>query len=125
VRLRDDISAPLAADTYARALASIHPNLEAVNMWVVGVGLILNLVASVAVFSYLLHQVGVQQAAWFFATFLVTWAFLIIGFIMQVAGKRKGGAVLITIGSIVFIPVGLVSIVGSILIARRRDRAPN
>jgi hypothetical protein len=94
-------------------------------MWVVGVGLILNLVASVAVFSYLLHQVGVQQAAWFFATFLVTWAFLIIGFIMQVAGKRKGGAVLITIGSIVFIPVGLVSIVGSILIARRRDRTPN
>ncbi|MFC5431264.1 hypothetical protein ACFPTO_21035 [Paraburkholderia denitrificans] len=91
-------------------------------MWVVGAGLFLNMLASVGIFSYLLHHVGVQQAAWFFATFLVVWAFLIIGYIMLIAGKRKGGAVLITIGSLIFIPVGLVSIIGSILVARRGDR---
>ncbi|WP_322015358.1 hypothetical protein [Paraburkholderia sp. J12] len=82
-------------------------------MWVVGVGLILNLVACVAVFSHLLHHVGNQPAAMFFATFLVMWAFFIIGFIMQLAGKVKMGAALLTIGSIVlvvgsftFLPIG-------------------
>jgi sugar phosphate permease len=56
----------------------------------------------------------------FFATFLVVWAFLIIGFIMQVAGKARTGALLITIGSLVFVPVGLVAIIGSIRVARRQ-----
>ncbi|RQG99567.1 hypothetical protein [Paraburkholderia dinghuensis] len=91
-------------------------------MKVVGVGLFLNLLASLGIFSYLLHHVGVQEAAWFFATFLVVWSFIIIGFIMQIAGKRKGGAALITIGSLVFIPLGLVAIIGSILYARRGDK---
>ncbi|MCG5078340.1 hypothetical protein [Paraburkholderia tagetis] len=89
-------------------------------MWVVGVGLILNLVASVGVFSYLLHHVGIQPAAMFFAIFLVVWAFIIIGFIMQVAGKVRTGALLISIGSLVFVPVGLVAIIGSIRVARRQ-----
>ncbi|CAM2167509.1 conserved membrane hypothetical protein [Paraburkholderia sacchari] len=88
-------------------------------MWVVGVGLILNLVASVGIFSYLLHHVGIQPAATFFAIFLVVWAFIIIGFIMQVAGKVRTGALLICIGSLVFVPVGLVAIIGSIRVARR------
>jgi len=91
-------------------------------MKVVGAGMFLNLLASLAIFSYLLHHVGIQQAAWFFATFLFTWSFLIVGFIMMVARKPKIGALLITLGSLVFIPVGLVAIVGSILVARRGDR---
>lgn len=89
-------------------------------MWVVGVGLILNLVASVGIFSYLLHHVGIQPAATFFAIFLVVWAFIIIGFIMQLAGKTRVGALLISIGSLVFVPVGLVAIIGSIRVARRQ-----
>jgi hypothetical protein len=106
-------------------------------MWVVGIGLILNLVACVANFSHLLHDVGTEQAATFFATFLVLWAFLIIGFIMQLAGKVKVGAVLLTLGSLVFVvgsvallPVGtlvyvsaiagIVTIVGALRVARRR-----
>jgi len=88
-------------------------------MKVVGTGMFLNLLASVGIFSYLLHDVGVQQAAWFFATFLVVWAFLIIGFILLIADRRTIGAVLITLGSLVFIPVGLVAIIGSICVARR------
>jgi uncharacterized membrane protein SirB2 len=91
-------------------------------MKVVGAGLFLNLLASVGIFSYLLHHVGVQQAAWFFATFLVVWAFIIIGFIMQIAHKRTIGAVLITLGSLIFIPVGLVAIIGSICVARRGEK---
>ncbi|SDD88546.1 hypothetical protein [Paraburkholderia lycopersici] len=91
-------------------------------MRVVGAGLFLNLLASVGIFSYLLHHVGIQQAAWFFATFLVVWAFIIIGFIMQVAGRVKMGAFLITLGSLVFIPVGLVAIIGSIRVARMPAR---
>ncbi|QBQ96444.1 hypothetical protein [Paraburkholderia pallida] len=90
-------------------------------MWVVGVGLILNLVASVGIFSYLLHHVGIQPAAMFFATFLVVWALIIIGFIMQLAGKTRIGALLISIGSLVFVPVGLVAIIGSIRVARRQS----
>jgi len=106
-------------------------------MWVVGVGLILNLLACVANFSHLLHDVGKEQAATFFATFLVLWAFLIIGFIMQLAGKVKAGAVLLTLGSLVFVagsaallPIGLlvyisfiagiVTVVGAVRVARRR-----
>lgn len=106
-------------------------------MWVVGVGLILNLVACVANFSHLLHHVGNDPAAMFFATFLVLWAFLIIGFIMQLAGKVKMGGLLLTIGSLVLLggsfvllPMGLlvvmaaiaavVTIVGAIRIVRRR-----
>jgi hypothetical protein len=105
-------------------------------MWVVGIGLILNLVACVANFSHLLHDVGNEQAATFFATFLVLWAFLIIGFIMQLAGKVKVGAALLTVGSLVFVagsvallPVGtlvyvsavagIVTIVGALRVARR------
>ncbi|WP_043288432.1 hypothetical protein [Paraburkholderia oxyphila] len=91
-------------------------------MWVVGVGLILNLVASVGIFSYLLHHVGIQPAAMFFATFLVVWALIIIGFIMQLAGKTRIGALLISIGSLVFVPVGLVAIIGSIRVARRQSK---
>jgi hypothetical protein len=113
--LRYSCAASSAAD-------GIYLNLEAVIMKLVGVGMILNVLASLGIFSYLLHHVGVQQAAWFFATILVAWAFLIIGFIMQIAGRRKGGAALITLGSLVFIPAGLVAIVGSILVARRGDK---
>jgi len=116
----------------------IHLNLEAVNMKVVGAGLFLNLLASVGIFAHLLHHVGVQEAAWFFATFLFVWSFLIVGFIVMVAGKRKIGAALITLGSLVFmigsvlitrgslpfIPVGLVAIVGSFLVARRGNTRP-
>ncbi|HKT92718.1 MAG TPA: hypothetical protein VJS18_11155 [Paraburkholderia sp.] len=118
----------------------IYLNLEAVIMWVVGVGLILNLVACVASFSQLLHHVSNQSAANFFATFLVMWAFLIIGFIMLLAGRVKGGAALLTIGSLMFVGanvvlfgasvfaiaaalVAVVTIVGAIRIARRRQTA--
>jgi hypothetical protein len=115
----------------------VYLNLEAVIMWVVGVGLILNLVACVASFSQLLHHVSNQSAANFFATFLVMWAFLIIGFIMLLAGRVKGGAALLTIGSLMFVGanvvlfgasaftiaaavVAVVTIVGAFRIARRR-----
>jgi len=93
-------------------------------MKVVGAGFILNLLASVGIFSYLLHHVGIQPAAMFFATFLIVWAFLIVGFIMQIADKRTIGAVLITLGSLVFLPIGLVSIVGAIRFARSRTARP-
>ncbi|MCP3728640.1 hypothetical protein M3I53_37095 [Paraburkholderia sp. CNPSo 3272] len=106
-------------------------------MWVVGVGLILNLAACVASFSQLLHHVSNQSAANFFATFLVMWAFLIIGFIMLLAGRLKGGAALLTIGSLMFVGanvvlfgasaftiaaaiVAVVTIVGALRIVRRR-----
>jgi hypothetical protein len=89
-------------------------------MKVVGTGLFLNLLASIGIFSYLLNHVGIHPAAMFFATFLIVWAFMIIGFIMLVAHKRVLGAVLITIGSLVFLPIGLVAIVGAILVARRK-----
>ena len=106
-------------------------------MWVVGIGLILNLVACVANFSHLLHHVGNDPAAMFFATFLILWAFLIIGFIMQLAGKVKMGGLLLTLGSLVLVggsvvllPMGLlvlisaiaaiVTIVGAVRVMRRR-----
>jgi hypothetical protein len=106
-------------------------------MWVVGVGLILNLVACVANFSHLLHHVGNESAASFFAIFLVLWAFLIIGFIMQLARKVKTGGLLLVIGSLlllggslVLLPIGLlvaisavaaiVTIVGAFRVARTR-----
>jgi hypothetical protein len=115
----------------------IYLNLEAVIMWVVGVGLILNLVACVASFSQLLHHVSNESAANFFATFLVMWAFLIIGFIMMLAGRVKGGAALLTVGSLMFVGanvvlfgmsvfaiaaavVAVVTIVGAVRIASRR-----
>ncbi|POR47307.1 hypothetical protein B0G62_119115 [Paraburkholderia eburnea] len=107
-------------------------------MWFVGIGLILNLVACIANFSHLLHFVGNEQAANFFATFLVLWAFLIIGFIMQLARKVRMGALLLTLGSLVFmvgsavlLPFGLlvavsfvagiVTIIGALKVMRRRE----
>ncbi|MBN3858133.1 MULTISPECIES: hypothetical protein [unclassified Paraburkholderia] len=107
-------------------------------MWFVGIGLILNLVACIANFSHLLHFVGKEQAANFFATFLVLWAFLIIGFIMQLARKAKMGALLLIVGSLVFmvgsammLPLGLlvavsfvagiVTIIGALQVMRRRE----
>jgi hypothetical protein len=116
----------------------IYLNLEAVIMWFVGIGLILNLVACIANFSHLLHFVGKEQAANFFATFLVLWAFLIIGFIMQLARKAKMGALLLIVGSLVFmvgsamlLPLGLlvavsfvagiVTIAGALQVMRRRE----
>jgi hypothetical protein len=106
-------------------------------MWVVGVGLILNLVACIADFSHLLHHVGNQEAAMFFATFLVMWAFLIIGYIMQLAAKVKMGAVLLVLGSLLLVvgsfvqlPFGalvmlsvvaaIVTIVGALRVAQKR-----
>jgi hypothetical protein len=106
-------------------------------MWLVGVGLILNLVACIANFSHLLHHVGSEPAAMFFATFLVLWAFLIVGFIMQLAGKVKMGAALLTVGSLVLVvgsfvqlPIGMlvllavaagiVTIAGALRVASRR-----
>jgi hypothetical protein len=106
-------------------------------MWVVGIGLILNLVACIADFSHLLHHVGNEQAATFFATFLVLWAFLLIGFIMMLAGRVKMGALLLALGSlmlaggsIVLLPfgplvaisvvAGVVTIVGAVRVARAR-----
>lgn len=102
-------------------------------MKVVGTGLVLNLLASIGIFSYLLNHVGIHPAAMFFATFLIGWALLIVGFIMLLARKPTVGAILIGIGSLVFVgavvltskalvfvPVALVSIVGAILAARRR-----
>jgi hypothetical protein len=120
------------------ALGGIYLNLEAVIMWFVGIGLILNLVACVANFSHLLHFVGKEQAANFFATFLILWAFLIIGFIMQLARKARMGALLLTLGSLVFmvgsailLPFGLlvivsfvagiVTIIGALQVMRRRE----
>lgn len=110
-------------------------------MWFVGIGLILNLAACLAIFSHLLHHVGNQPAANFFATFLVLWAFLIIGFIMELAGKARIGAVLLSLGSLVLVVgsatllpmgalvllavvAGIVTIAGAIRIAcRRGDRS--
>ncbi|WP_322106917.1 hypothetical protein [Paraburkholderia sp. J41] len=120
----------------SRRAAGIYLNLEAVIMWFVGAGLILSLVACVANFSHLLHHVGKDSAAMFFATFLVMWAFLIIGYIMQLARRAKTGAVLLTLGSLllvggsfVLMPFGplvvlaavaaLVTIFGTLRIARR------
>ncbi len=89
-------------------------------MWIVGGGLLLNLVASIGMFSWLLHHRPPEYAASFFAAFLVVWAFIVIGFILLVARKAKLGATLISIGSLLFVPVGLVAIVGSICVARRQ-----
>lgn len=72
-------------------------------MWFVGAGLILSLVACVTNFSHLLHHVSKESAAMFFATFLVMWAFLIIGYIMQLARKAKMGALLLTLGSLLLV----------------------
>lgn len=102
-------------------------------MKVVGTGLVLNVMASIGVFSFLLHRVGVQQSAWFFAICLCGWALLIVGFIMLVARKPQIGALLVGLGSLaflgavpltlnalVFVPVGLVATVGAIRVARRK-----
>lgn len=102
-------------------------------MKVVGTGLVLNVLASIGIFSYLLNHVGIHPAAMFFATCLIGWVFLIVGFIMLLARKPAVGAVLVAIGSLtfvgavvltgkalVFVPVAVVSIVGAILAARRR-----
>ena len=119
-KVRANVRALRHSCAASNAAGGIYLNLEAEIMKVVGLGLFLNLLASVGIFSYLLHHVGVQQAACVFATFLVVWAFIIIGFIMQIAGKRKGGAALITIGSLVFIPLGLVAIIGSIMFGSKK-----
>ncbi|PLZ00039.1 hypothetical protein CY652_23155 [Burkholderia sp. WAC0059] len=86
----------------------------------------LNLLASVGIFSWLLHHAGISQAAAFFAAFLFVWGFILVGFIMLIGGKRTIGAVLVTIGSLIFVPVGvgLVAIVGSIRVALRKDPVP-
>lgn len=41
------------------------------------------------------------------------WAVSLIGFIMMLAGKRKVGSILMIIGSIIFVPLGLVAIIGA------------
>ncbi|OBR48997.1 hypothetical protein [Paraburkholderia tropica] len=73
----------------------------------------------------------------FFATFLVMWAFLIIGYIMQLARKVKMGAVLLVLGSLLLVvgsfvqlPFGalvmlsvvaaIVTIVGALRVAQKR-----
>ncbi|HEY1609464.1 MAG TPA: hypothetical protein VGG24_09370 [Paraburkholderia sp.] len=101
-------------------------------MKVVGTGLVLSLLASIGIFSWLLHRVGIHPAAMFFAIFLLAWAFLIVGFIMLLAARPTVGAVLIAIGALaflgavpltinalVFLPIALVTIVGAIMVARR------
>ncbi len=86
-------------------------------MWLVGTGLILDLLACVAIFSHLLHHVGNEQAATFFATFLFLWAFLLIGFIAQLARRVKIGAALLAIGSLMLVAGSFVLLPPGLLVA--------
>lgn len=91
-------------------------------MWIVGVGLLLNLLASVVIFSWLMHHEDMIHAAMFFVAFLCVWAFAIGGFIALIAGRRKLGAALVTLGSLIYVPVGvgLVAIAGAIRLACKK-----
>ncbi|GEN22964.1 hypothetical protein HCU01_09130 [Halomonas cupida] len=41
------------------------------------------------------------------------WSLSVVGFLMMLTGKRKVGSVLLIIGSIIFVPLGLVAILGA------------
>jgi hypothetical protein len=107
-------------------------------MWVVGVGLLLNLLVSVAFFGGLMTYqqyhplaafMGVSFkvcAALFFTAFLCEWGFALGGFVALVGKRYKLGTVLITIGSLLYIPfiVGLLAIGGAIRLLLRAKRVP-
>ncbi|ALM53973.1 hypothetical protein [Halomonas huangheensis] len=41
------------------------------------------------------------------------WSLSVVGFLMMLSGKRKAGSVLVIIGSVIFVPLGLVAIIGA------------
>lgn len=41
------------------------------------------------------------------------WVVSLTGFLMMLSGKRKVGSILMIIGSIIFVPLGLVAIIGA------------
>ena len=43
----------------------------------------------------------------------IPYAIYILGFIMIVSGVRKAGAIIVIIGSVAFIPLGILSIIGA------------
>ena len=96
----------------------------------------LNLLVSIAFFGGLMTYqqyhpmaefMGVSYkvcAALFFTAFLCEWGFALGGYVALIGKRYKLGAVLVTLGSLLYVPfiVGLVAIIGAIRLAVRAKR---
>ena len=75
------------------------------------VGVALNLLG-VFIINLHMQESGMDMPT-FFAVICVLWGLSAVGLLLHVSGMKKAGGILVIIGSIIFVPMGLVAIFGA------------
>jgi len=76
------------------------------------IGVILNLLGALAAWLNLLEQ-NESLANIFLFILLASWLVSFIGIVVGVLGKKKAGGILVMVGSALFVPLGLIAIIGA------------
>ncbi|QEM81537.1 hypothetical protein [Halomonas binhaiensis] len=77
------------------------------------VGLLLNLLFTLALMGGIFTDYDTDFASSFGTVLLGLWGLSVLGFVLAMAGSRKWGSILVIVGSIVFIPLGIVAMIGA------------
>ncbi|MEQ5841240.1 hypothetical protein BWP39_12670 [Paraburkholderia acidicola] len=86
-------------------------------MWIVVIGLFANLLMSYAAYSDFadMAAMGLPPSITSILLYVLVffWVLSLAGLILILTGKKKPGAIMVIVGSVIVIPVGLVAIIGA------------
>ncbi|MDR0779120.1 MAG: hypothetical protein LBF16_00270 [Pseudomonadales bacterium] len=76
-------------------------------------GVCANLLAIIGAYMNLADS-GSEEAARIVALIAgIFWALSVLGLVLMAAGKRRAGGILTIIGAVVFVPLGLIAVIGA------------
>ncbi|WP_179402806.1 hypothetical protein [Burkholderia guangdongensis] len=81
-------------------------------MWLASIGVVLNLLATLGVQAQT-ADLPDSSGKMILTIVVLVWALSLLGLILIAAGKKKAGGILVIVGSIAFVPLGLVAMIGA------------
>lgn len=82
-------------------------------MWILIPGIVVNLIVSFGTLSNLMKPGSERMASILFLLMLGCWVLSVIGMLAALLGKRKLGGTLVITGSVIFVPIGLIAMIGA------------
>jgi hypothetical protein len=83
------------------------------TMGLIITGIVINLFGCLGILNNSLESESASFAYGFFYALLAFWLISVVGAVFALMGKRKLGGILVIIGSIAFMPIGLIGIFGA------------
>ncbi|MGH8782240.1 hypothetical protein [Paraburkholderia sp.] len=86
-------------------------------MWTIVIGIVVNLFVSYEAYSSLLElqqlelPVAIADISLYVLAFF--WLLSVAGLVLILTGRKKAGAIMVIVGSVITVPIGLIAIIGA------------